>query len=800
MKYDLPQTTQFRTDAARYQVLITKNDRTTVENTELATLTSSLTEYMITASDWNTMSTDVSSLLTNILLKAPSASPAFTGTPTAPTPTATVNTTQIANMNVLHTVANNRYATTSGTANAYTVVFSPAPTSYSDGLCITVKIHAANTGNCTINVNSMGARAIRRANGAELKVGALVTGAIYTLRYNTTTGNFQLQGEGGDQSEPSFSGYYPIASGSTLNPNDLVEFTTDGKAKKTVATFISGSPQGTNLGTMLNSANYSRVYRISDDRGILAYAQSSSVFNVLYFEIIGANVYTSTPIAITTTTTAQYPAIEFINQTQFVVVYRDGGTSQGIKGSLFNYSNGSISFVTTALLASYSTSISTRDFRILSLDTNKFVIGFEYGTSTPVYTNRAFTCIKNSDNTFTSTATTNLGSGYASGFEGLRLFKIDASNFVATFIAITGSTLFVYKYSIGVDNLITLTSAGGNLGSIASGARGMDAMILDSNRFLLTTSGSLSSVVGTHAYVINYNTNTIESTTTMYNSSSISDTYLELIDPINPNRFLVVSRLSYTLLVGTVIDVSGTTVSVVSQNSAPFIANTNSMSDVVRIAAGKFIVPQAITGNIGYLTFYSVVNGAFGGGMTDVQDAQGIVVAVGTDTVKVALNNSIVGGFTGLIPTTLFYCDEYGNLTSNVKEGYKVGVAISATEVFFYGLRSLKNFRIPYLDQEFRTHSVTGTATTGRIVKLNSNGTISNYDGSGFIYGIYQGSNKVLLSGISKVHSGLKFDSQYYFDNTGLIGLVDMGTNRLAGVPISTTELYTDGFIMSHNN
>ncbi len=86
-----------------------------------------------------------------------------------------------------------RYAATTGSANTY-VASIPGIAGLVAGLRITLKINVANTGASTININSLGAKSIRKAGGAALTNGNLKTGGIYTLVYDGT--NFQLQGEG----------------------------------------------------------------------------------------------------------------------------------------------------------------------------------------------------------------------------------------------------------------------------------------------------------------------------------------------------------------------------------------------------------------------------------------------------------------------------------------------------------------------------------------------------------------------------------------------------------------------------
>ncbi|MGD6897105.1 hypothetical protein [Bacillus infantis] len=93
------------------------------------------------------------------------------------------------------------YATTEGTANNYIATLSPALSSYSEGVSLRIKINEDNTGASTVNVNTLGAKAIKRSNGNDVTAGSLKTGSIYTLVYNGT--NFILQGEGGETTDPT---------------------------------------------------------------------------------------------------------------------------------------------------------------------------------------------------------------------------------------------------------------------------------------------------------------------------------------------------------------------------------------------------------------------------------------------------------------------------------------------------------------------------------------------------------------------------------------------------------------------
>lgn len=79
--------------------------------------------------------------------------------------------------------------TAGGTANALTVDANSAFTAYADGLIVSFKASADNTGATTLNVNSVGAKAIRKMTSAgegALDAGDIKNGYTYEVRYSTT--------------------------------------------------------------------------------------------------------------------------------------------------------------------------------------------------------------------------------------------------------------------------------------------------------------------------------------------------------------------------------------------------------------------------------------------------------------------------------------------------------------------------------------------------------------------------------------------------------------------------------------
>lgn len=86
------------------------------------------------------------------------------------------------------------YAVDSGAADAYVVTLTYAPTSYTDGMQVIFKASAANTGACTINCNSLGVKSITRQDGSTPIAGDIGANKITEVRYNSTSGYFEIQG------------------------------------------------------------------------------------------------------------------------------------------------------------------------------------------------------------------------------------------------------------------------------------------------------------------------------------------------------------------------------------------------------------------------------------------------------------------------------------------------------------------------------------------------------------------------------------------------------------------------------
>lgn len=78
------------------------------------------------------------------------------------------------------------YGTTTGSANTYILALDAQYTAYVEGDKIKFKINVANTGASTININSIGAKSLKRADGSVLVPNDLVANRVYEAIYDGT--------------------------------------------------------------------------------------------------------------------------------------------------------------------------------------------------------------------------------------------------------------------------------------------------------------------------------------------------------------------------------------------------------------------------------------------------------------------------------------------------------------------------------------------------------------------------------------------------------------------------------------
>lgn len=101
---------------------------------------------------------------------------------------------QHANTNDLYTHDNILGTIATGT-DTYVATYRPAPTVYQVGLRVLIKFTNANTGAATLNLNGLGAKAIKKNVSEALSTGDIESGQMFLLAYDGE--NFQLIGGSG---------------------------------------------------------------------------------------------------------------------------------------------------------------------------------------------------------------------------------------------------------------------------------------------------------------------------------------------------------------------------------------------------------------------------------------------------------------------------------------------------------------------------------------------------------------------------------------------------------------------------
>lgn len=86
------------------------------------------------------------------------------------------------------------YAADAGSNDTYVITVTPAPTAYAAGQVFTFKANTANTDAATLNVNSLGAKTIKKGATSDLQTGDILASQIVTVVYDGT--NFQLVSAG----------------------------------------------------------------------------------------------------------------------------------------------------------------------------------------------------------------------------------------------------------------------------------------------------------------------------------------------------------------------------------------------------------------------------------------------------------------------------------------------------------------------------------------------------------------------------------------------------------------------------
>jgi len=111
------------------------------------------------------------------------------------------------------------YAADTGAADAYVVTLTPALTAHVVGMPIIFKAAHVNTGASTVNINSLGAVAIKKNSSSALAAGDIAAGQIAIVVYDGTYYQLMTTGQSVDLSQFTKS---HVANGYQKLPNGLI--------------------------------------------------------------------------------------------------------------------------------------------------------------------------------------------------------------------------------------------------------------------------------------------------------------------------------------------------------------------------------------------------------------------------------------------------------------------------------------------------------------------------------------------------------------------------------------------------
>jgi hypothetical protein len=183
-------------------------------------------------------------------------------------------------------------AVDSGSANAYAITLSPAPSGYTEGQLFTFRAANGNTGASTINVNGLGVKAIYVAGGNALVGGEIIGGSTYLVEYNGAISAFMLLNPSNIATIPSIQQQaYSYSTNDFGSANAYVIATSPHLTSYTDGTLVSFKAAHANTGaSTLKEGSLSAVPIVTNANAALSGGEIllHGVYNLIYSSTFSA--------------------------------------------------------------------------------------------------------------------------------------------------------------------------------------------------------------------------------------------------------------------------------------------------------------------------------------------------------------------------------------------------------------------------------------------------------------------------------------------------------------------------------
>lgn len=221
------------------------------------------------------------------------------------------------------------FAVDTGSADAYLVALPYVPSGYVDGLEVNFRPLNTNTGAATINVNSLGVKSLKRADGSDLSAGDITVGSPVMARYSTETGYFHMNGSSSVDAATT-------AVNAAATAADRIQTGLD----RTAASDSATNAHNSELAAAASAASIAGgpVASVNGRTGVVTGVQDELVISIVSGTsqtAVAGTHYILTNVAATTVTLPAYPSsgdtvwVTWTNTLATNVIARNGETIMG---------------------------------------------------------------------------------------------------------------------------------------------------------------------------------------------------------------------------------------------------------------------------------------------------------------------------------------------------------------------------------------------------------------------------------------------------------------------------------------